>query len=109
VPSFASRRLLLVLSDVPDWQREEDGLRRIETYKYVAPSRVKDYFPIVRNWASTKERIQVGETIYPVSSGNQVWYSDGTIARGCVAIGREREFITVPVLGLHHLLRLASR
>jgi len=90
------RRLLLVLANNPRWQCEDDGPRRMELHRHVAPMRVRDYFPIVRNWASRKDRIEVNGTVYPVSTGNQVWYLDRNEVTICFWGGGERCITTMP-------------
>ena len=101
---LGSRRLLLVLTDAPQWKYDEDGPRRSELWRYIAPGRVEDYFPIVRNWASTKERIDIEGTVYPVSSGNQVWYTDCKTVTVCLSAAGHRRLVTVPAAWLFKLI-----
>jgi hypothetical protein len=107
---LASRRMLLVLSDYPGWRCEDDGPRRIEVRRFVLLKEAARYFPIVRNWSSRKESLEVNGETYPVSSGNQVWHTDGTTVTLCLSNAGERQVTTVPVAWLHEfLLRQRNR
>jgi hypothetical protein len=101
---LASRRMLLVLSDYPGWRCEDDGPRRIEVRRFVLLKEAARYFPIVRNWSSRKESLEVNGEVYPVSSGNQVWHTDGTTVTLCLSNAGERQVTTVPVAWLHEFL-----
>jgi len=107
---LACRRMLLVLSDYPKWQCEEDGPRRMEARRFVRLKEAERYFPVVRNWSSHKDMVEIDGQVYPVSNGNQVWHTDGTTVTLCLSNAGERMVTTVPVAWLHEaLLRQRSK